>query len=251
MFTAEALLIGALAAVVVGLSKTALPGAGLLAVPLVAMVASGRLIAGASLPLLLVADVYAVSWYRSHTRWDLLKPLALWVGLGYFGGILFYVLVGNSVGVIDVVIGVIVLTMVVIQLWRMWRKRPPQAATVVDAAVYGTSGGFATFVSNSAGPVMNTYLVGLGLGKQQQVGTSAWFYFILNLSKIPFYLALMAWTSGGAFFTGESLLWNLCLVPAVIVGVYLGRWMLPKIRQETFVILVLVLSGLGGLKLLL
>ena len=78
-------------------------------------------------------------------------------------------------------------------------------------------------MSNSAGPVMNTYLVGLGLGKDEQVGTSAWFYFVVNLSKIPFYLALGAWTTGGSFFTGESLLWNLCLVPAIVVGVYLGR----------------------------
>ena len=62
MFTAEAIVIGAIAAFVVGFSKTAIPGAGLLAVPLVASIVEGRLIAGASLPLLLVADMFAVSW---------------------------------------------------------------------------------------------------------------------------------------------------------------------------------------------
>lgn len=250
MFTAEAIVIGIIAALVVGLSKTALPGAGLLSVPLIAMIVDGRLIAGASLPLLMVADVFAVSWYRHHARWDLLTPLVVWVGVGFGLGISFYVAVGNSLRVIDVAIGVIVLGMVALQLWRMWRRRPPAPSTPRDAVVYGTAGGFTTFVSNSAGPVVNTYLVGLGLDKHELVGTSAWFYFAVNVAKIPFYLALGALTAGGAFFTGETLLWNLAMVPAVVAGVYAGRWALPRIPQQTFVILVLVLSAAGGIKLL-
>lgn len=250
MFTAEAIIIGIVAALVVGLSKTALPGAGLLSVPLIAMIVDGRLIAGASLPLLMVADVFAVSWYRHHARWDLLTPLVVWVGAGFGLGITFYVAVGSSLRVIDVAIGVIVLAMVALQLWRMWRRRPPAPSTPRDAVVYGTAGGFTTFVSNSAGPVINTYLVGLGLDKHELVGTSAWFYFAVNVSKIPFYLALGALTTGGTFFTGDTLLWNLAMVPAVVVGVYAGRWALPRIPQQTFVVLVLVLSAAGGIKLL-
>lgn len=250
MFTPEAVIVGIIAALVVGLSKTALPGAGLLSVPLVAMIVEGRLIAGASLPLLLVADLFAVSWYRHHTRWDLLRPLVIWVAAGFALGITFYVAVGSSLRVIDVAIGVIVLVMVAIQLWRMWRRHPPKPATPRDAVVYGSAGGFTTFVSNSAGPVMNTYLVGLGLGKEEQVGTSAWFYFAVNVAKIPFYLALGTWTSGGTFFTGDTLLWNLAMVPAIVAGVYLGRAVFRHIPQETFVMLVLVLSAAGGIKLL-
>jgi hypothetical protein len=117
--------------------------------------------------------------------------------------------------------------------------------------VYGSAGGFTTFVSNSAGPVINTYLVGLGLPKDEQVGTSAWFYFAVNLAKIPLYVALGLLTADGHFFTGETLLWNLCLVPAIVVGVYAGKALLPHIRQQMFVILVLVLSAAGGVRLLL
>lgn len=250
MFTAEALTIGVIAAVVTGLSKTALPGAALLAVPLVATVVEGRLIAGTSLPILLVADLFAVSWFRQHTRWELIEPLAAWVAVGFAFGIAFYVLVGNSTRVIDVAIGVIVLVMVAIQLWRMVRRHPPRPATRRDAALYGSAGGFTTFVSNSAGPVMNTYLVGLGLRKDEQIGTSAWFYFAVNVAKVPCFIALGALSDGGAFFTAESLLWNLSLVPAIVVGVYAGRALLPHIPQQTFVIVVLVLSALGGVKLL-
>jgi uncharacterized membrane protein YfcA len=251
VFTTEAIVIGAIAAVVVGFSKTAIPGAGLLAVPLVASIVEGRLIAGASLPLLLVADVFAVSWYRHHTRWELLRPLAIWVAVGFGFGIAFFVAVGNDLRLIDIAIGVIILVMVVIQVWRMIRRRPPQPARPRDAVVYGSAGGFTTFVSNSAGPVMNTYLVGLGLDKDEQVGTSAWFYFSVNLAKIPLYVALGYLTTGGHFFTREVLLWNVCMIPAIVAGVYAGRWMLPRISQEAFVIIVLVLSALGGIRLLL
>jgi uncharacterized membrane protein YfcA len=117
--------------------------------------------------------------------------------------------------------------------------------------VYGSAGGFTTFVSNSAGPVMNTYLVGLGLDKDEQVGTSAWFYFAVNLAKIPLYITLGYLTTGGHFFTRDTLLWNVCMIPAIIAGVYAGRALLPRISQEAFVIIVLVLSALGGLRILL
>lgn len=250
MFTTHALLLGVLAAVVVGLSKTAIPGAGMLTVPIVAAIVDGRMIAGTSLPLLLVADLFAVSWYRHHTRWELLRPLAVWVAVGFGAGTVFYVAVGSSVRPIDVTIGVTILVMVVIQLWRMVRRRPPKPATPSDAVLYGTAGGFTTFVSNSAGPVINTYLVGLGLGRDELVGTSAWFYFAVNLAKIPLYLGLGWWTTGGPFMTGESLLWGLTMVPGVVAGVYLGRWILPRISQQTFVVLVLVLSAAGGIRLL-
>jgi uncharacterized membrane protein YfcA len=40
------------------------------------------------------------------------------------------------------------------------------------------------------------------------------------------------------------------MVPAVVVGVYLGRAVFRHIPQQTFVVLVLVLSAAGGIKLL-
>lgn len=250
MLTGEAIAIGIVAALVVGLSKTALPAAGLLSVPLVAAIVEGRQIAGASLPLLIVADVFAVTWYRHHARWDLLRPLFPWLAAGYAVGVTFYVVVGNAARPIEIAIGSIVLVMVAIQTWRMLRRSPAKPPTTAGAATYGTAGGFTTFVSNSAGPIVNTYLIGLGVGKHEQVGTSAWLYFTLNVTKIPLYLALGAFTSGGHFFSGDTLLWNLCMVPAIVAGVFLGKWLFPLIPQRTFVILVLALSALGGLKLL-
>jgi uncharacterized protein len=252
LFTTEAIAIGVVIALVVGLSKTALPGAGLLASPLLALVVSGRSIPGVALPILIFADLFAVRWYREHTRWDLLRPIGMWVAAGFAAGAAFFVAVGNNTRIVNVAIGVAILVVVGVQVVRIIRQRPPQPSTPRDAAVYGTAGGFTTFVSNSAGPIINTYLVGLGLDKTALVGTSAWFYLSVNLAKIPVYVSLDLFSSGGgSFFTLESLGYDLMLLPVVAIGVFAGRRLLHRIPERLFLWLVLVLSLLGAVKLLL
>jgi uncharacterized membrane protein YfcA len=250
VFTFGALAIGALTAVLVGLSKTALPGAALIATPLVATVVSGRALPGTVLPILLVADLFAITWYREHARWDLLRGLALGVAFGFVGGMAFFVAVGSGTRAIDVVIGLTLLVMISLQAWRLLRASPPKPATRRSGLGYGAAGGFTTFVSNSAGPVMNTYLAGLGLDKHALIGTSAWFYFAVNVAKIPLYLALGAWSDGGAFFTAEGLAYAAVLVPFVLAGVYGGRAVFHRIPQRLFLGLVLAFAAIGAVELL-
>ncbi|MEE9416547.1 MAG: sulfite exporter TauE/SafE family protein [Acidimicrobiales bacterium] len=249
MFTAAAILTGLAAAFIIGFSKTALPGAALIAIPMIATVVEGRLVPGASLPILLAGDVFAVAWYRRHTRWDLLRPLSLWVGVGFALGVTFFIQVGAATRSLEITIGLIVLLMVVLQVYKM-RAGNERSDPDSPAAPYGIAGGFTTFVSNSAGPVMNTYLASLRLSKEELVGTTAVFYFVVNLAKIPFYLALGEWSDGGRFFTWDSLSYGALVVPGVLVGVVLGRRVFGIIPQRAFLFLVLVLSGLGAIKLL-
>lgn len=248
MFTSTNLLIGVIAALIIGLSKTAVPGGGLLATPLFAMVVSGRLIAGVMLPVLIVADLFAMRWYRGNRRSEILKPLVVPVAVGFAGGTLFYVIVGSGGRILDVSIGLIVMVMVVLQVMRMVRRTPPTDATPVVTNTVGVVGGFTTFVANAAGPVLNTYFTGLGLPKEPLIGTSSVFYFSVNLAKVPVY-ALLGFI-GGPFFTASSLGFDAALLPAVLAGVYGGRWILPRIPQRVFTLVVLVLAFIAALKLL-
>ena len=261
MFTVEALLLGAAAAFIVGLSKTGLPGGALVAIPMFAAVFDGRLITGATLPILIVADLFAIAWYRQHTRWDVMRALAPWLGVGYLVGIAFFVSIGSADGVLEVTIGVIVLAIVGVQIWRMRRGRPDKDGGddgdwdgngngLAPPAVYGTIAGFTTFVANAAGPVINTFLIRSRLPKHELIGTSAWLYFLINVSKIPLYLALGAWSTGGPFFTADSLLFDLAVAPAIVVGVFAGRSVFRLLPQRTFTIIVLVLSAAGAVKLI-
>lgn len=250
MFTPAGLIAGAIASIFIGVSKTGLPGVNLVSILLIALVVDGRLIPGAALPLLIVADLFAVSWYRAHTRWDLLRPLGFSIGLGYVFGIAFFVVLGGANHLLERSIGLILLFIVLLQLIRMFRSEGSQAGRAVTFA-YGVSGGFTTFVANAAGPVINTYLAAARLPKQELLGTAAWLYFVVNLSKIPFYVALGLWSDGGAFFTSESLLWDAILVPGIFVGVFAGRAAYQRIPQRAFLIAVLILSAAGALLLVL
>lgn len=250
MITLGAIAIGVVAAYLVGLSKTALPGAALVATPLIATVVDGRAIPGTTLPILIAADLFAVTWYHQHARWDLLRGILLPVAAGFAVGVWFFVAIGSSTRILDIVIGVIIIVMVTLQAARMIRRSAPRPSTRRTASIYGGTGGFATFVSNTAGPVMNTYLVGVGLDKHQLIGTSAWFYFVVNVAKIPLYLALGAWSEGGPFFTAEGMAYAGLLVPAAVAGAYSGRSLFPHIPQRAFLAGVLVLAGLGAVRLL-
>lgn len=250
VFTLGALGIGIIVAYLVGLSKTALPGAALIATPLIATVVSGREIPGTTLPILITADLFAIAWYHHHARWDLLRGILVPVAVGFAGGVSFFIAIGSSTRTLDVVIGATILAMVALQTLRLLRRTPPAPPSGRAAAGYGSAGGFTTFVSNTAGPVMNTYLVGLGLDKHQLIGTSAWFYFLVNVAKIPLYLGLGAWSEGGAFFTADGMRYAAVLVPAVVAGVYSGKWLFPHLPQRLFLGIVLTTAAIGGLRLL-
>lgn len=248
MLTAGGLIAGGVAAFIVGLSKTGLPGVSLAAIPLIALVVDGRLIPGATLPLLIFADLFAIYWYRRFARWDLLRGLTPSIGAGFVLGIVFFVVVGAATRQLERSIGIILLAIVLLQIWQMFREATPNLGRVAIAG-FGVGGGFTTFVANAAGPVINTYLAALRLPKSELLGTAAWLYFVVNLAKIPFYLALGAWSEGGLFFTADSLLWNLVLVPGILLGVVVGRQIYHRIPQREFLLAVLFLSAAGALVL--
>ena len=250
MFSTGDYVLGLLAALIVGLAKTAIPGVGLIATPLLALVFDGRSIAGATLPILLLADVFAVRWYRRSARWDLLRPLTPWVAVGFAAGAWFFIVVGAGGRALDLTIGIVILTVVALQAWRMVRRFAPVPRTAGADAFYGVSGGFATFVSNNAGPILNTHLVRLGLDKRELVGTSAWFYFAVNMAKVPIYLALGWWSAGGGFFTATTLRYDLFMAPAVIVGVLGGRRLFEHVPQRFFLVIVMVLAAAGATNLI-
>jgi uncharacterized protein len=246
VFTTGGLIAGGVAAFIVGLSKTGLPGVSLAAIPLIALVVEGRLIPGATLPLLIVADLFAIFWYRRFARWDLLRGLTPSIGVGFVLGMVFFVVVGAATRQLERSIGIILFAIVLLQFWHMLRESRPVLGRMAIAG-FGVGGGFTTFVANAAGPVINTYLAAVRLPKSELLGTAAWLYFVVNLAKIPFYLALGAWSAGGVFFTSESLLWNLALVPGIVLGVTVGRQIYHRIPQRQFLLAVLALSAAGAL----
>jgi uncharacterized membrane protein YfcA len=103
----------------------------------------------------------------------------------------------------------------------------------------GIAAGFTTMVANAAGPFVLIYMLAMRMGKLEVVGSIAWFFLVVNLFKLPF-------AAGLGLVTGESLLFNLWLAPAVVLGAVAGRWLLGFIHQGFFEWMALRLALLGG-----
>jgi hypothetical protein len=230
--------LGAACAFFVGLGKTGLPGLGILVVPLmVLMVGDARQSAGWLLPVMCTADLLAVYYWRRNTAARRLFSLAPWVLAGMALGA---AALGLSERLLRPVVGGIVLVMLALYIRR--RLRPHEVDVPVHGAPYGVATGFATTVANAAGPVMSLYLLSKRLSKEDFVATGAWFFFVINLAKIPIY----AWHG---LFTARSLAFDLALAPAVLAGALAGRWVVRHAPQRLFEMLVVALTVVATLLL--
>ncbi|MFZ4508926.1 MAG: sulfite exporter TauE/SafE family protein [Fimbriimonas sp.] len=244
--------LGALIGVMVGLAKTGVPGFGILVVPMMAMVFTGRTSVGALLPMLIFADFFAVASYRQHTQWGQLKLLAPWVVLGMAGGTFFLWRLGLDHGKdwLNPVIGGIVLLMLSLHLVRgkLGEKFAPTSSAGVFAT--GSLAGFTTLVSNAAGPVMGIYLTALGLAKKEFMGTTAWYFLIFNCSKLPIYFWLTAMNPEKPMLTSATFGFDLVTLPFVAIGALGGRKVMALLPERIFTDLVLGLAALAALKMI-
>ncbi|MEE9462894.1 MAG: sulfite exporter TauE/SafE family protein [Bacteroidales bacterium] len=237
--TAMQWLIVLLCAMLVGMAKTGLSGVGLMVVPLLASVFGGRPSVGLLLPILVFADVIAVSYYNRHAEWKYILRLLPWALIGVGAGVLIGQVISDIV--FNRLLAVVVLTGIVLMILQDMRKK----ASVPDywwfAMGLGLLGGFATMIGNAAGPIMALYLLSMRLPKNIYIGTGAWFFFIVNVFKVPFHVGI--WKT----ITVQSLLFDVLMIPAIAIGALLGIWLVkffPEKAYRIFIIATTLFSAL-------
>jgi len=241
------------AAFLVGISKTGVPGVGILVVSILAYAFGGRTSVGIMLPMLIIGDCFAVFWYRRHAEWDKILKIAPWVIAGLAVGTLTLWITGKTNGGSDVLgklIGLLVLIMLALTLLQNRLGDRITPTSPIGRSATGLAAGFTTMISNAAGPMMSIYLTAHGMPKNKFMGTIAWYFFIFNLSKLPVYFALSAANPANPMITRSSLLLDLAVLPVIFLGALLGKWMLYRIPQKGFETAVLGLAGLAAIKLI-
>ena len=224
------------------MSKTGISGVGLMVVPLLANAFGGRPSVGLLLPILIFADIFAVTWYNRHARWKYIIRLLPWA----FAGIILATLVGKSISdqTFNRLLAGLIIGGIAILVWRDIRSdklKIPQSRWF--AGGLGLMGGFATMIGNAAGPVMALYLLSMRLPKNSYIGTGAWFFFIVNLSKVP--LHIWSWKT----ITLNSFMLDVMVIPAVAAGAFLGIWLVRLLPEKFYRLLVIVTTLLSALLL--
>ena len=230
-------------AFLIGFSKTGIGGVMMLAIPILASVFGGKDSTGIMLPMLLVGDIFAIGYYHRSADWrNVITPLP-WALVGLVLG----AIVGNYISdnTFIMLIGIIVLFCLSILVYTEMKGQ--NFVVPNDAWFYITIGvlsGFASMIGNAAGPIFSVYLLALGFKKNNFMGVNAWFFFIINLTKVP--LQTFVWHNIGI----RSLVLTVLMVPVIAIGAILGALILKKINEKYFRYLVIVMTGAAAFKLL-
>jgi uncharacterized membrane protein YfcA len=226
----------------IGLNKGGLTGLGILPVLLFAVVFDPRQSTGFVLPLLIIGDICAVVIYRRvvlwPTFWRLLPPALVGVVVGF---LLMDVIPGPVFGP---VIGWVILALVAVNLMRgaMGDKLDPLFQSRGFGIVMGTLAGVTTMIANAAGPLAQLYFLSVRMPKWNLIGTVAWLFFVINLSKVPFSASL-------GLTNAASVTLAVVLLPLVVLGFACGRKLATVMPQKVFDRFLLVCTVLGALKL--
>lgn len=261
----------AFAAICFGIDKSLASGAGLLSIATLTAVMPAHQASGLTLLMAICADWSAIWAYRGNVNVKSLIRLIPFVLAGICAGIWFLYVADNTV--MKKTIGIILAVFIAMYFITVLRKRlsagkgaeadtakgtaEPEPEGVSDAeaggraAVFswlkriicGLLAGFTTMVANAAGPVTSIFFLSEHLPVIRFLGTTAWFYLIVNLIKLPISIHL-------GMITWEGFLSMAWTIPLIIVTVMIGRSIARRVSQETFTRLIYILSVVAVARLL-
>lgn len=227
----------ALLGFLIGLAKGGFNGLGGLLTPVLSLVLPVSQAVGVMLPMLMVGDVFAV--YTYWRQWDgaLVRRMLPAGVAGALAGT--FLLAWLSAGSLRLALAVFVLLLVLYKLAgdRLENLRYQPRGWHAPAA--GLVAGVASGMFNNGGPPFNTFLLLQKLTPRAFIATTALFFALLNLLKVP-----------GFLYTGvldvarlASVWWVFFFIP---LGIAAARWLILRVNPKTFewiIVALLLLSS--------
>lgn len=235
-------IVAGISAYLIGLAKSGISGISILTVPLMAETFGARASVGLVLPILITGDILALVFYRKFARW---KYILLILPYAFSGIVIGYFLLGRiSDPMLKRCMGGLIISLVGLKTVIGRCDISTVSYRHIIAPFIGILAGISTIMANAAGPLMTIYLLWMDIKKEEFIGTGAWYFFILNCSKVPFLVSL-------DLITSQSFIFDLKLAPLVVLGSVSGVLLVKKTDQKTFERVVLLLALIAGIKLLL
>ncbi|MBU6954893.1 sulfite exporter TauE/SafE family protein [Hahella sp. HN01] len=225
---------------ITGFSKFSIGGMGLLILPIIAIAYPGPEALGILIPMYIATDILAVKSYGRHASWPIvlrLLPLAL-IGIGL--GI--WLLSSINPEQFTLLLGVMIVLILALGLCLDYRPSAVMRHPAATQAM-GLLSGFVTMTANAAGPLLSLYLMEQRLSKEAYVGTRAWAFMILNSAKVPLLIA-------AGFLNEDIALRSLAGLPGLLVGSWVGYWLLRKLNINQFKWLIRGMAAIAAVKML-
>ena len=232
-------ILATLAAFVIGMSKAGIKGIAVINVTFMALAFGAKESTGMVVPLLILADIFAVIYYNRHTQWSYVFKVLPWMVFGLIIG----VFIGKDLPESLFRIGMAVIIIITVFMMYWWDRKKVKTVPThwTFSGAIGTLAGITTMVGNLAGAFSNIYFLAMRLPKNHFIGTAAWLFLIVNVLKLPFHF--FVWKT----ITWESLLLNVKLLPGIFLGFFVGIRIIKLINEEFFRKMILVLTALGAL----
>lgn len=236
------ILLALLATLLLGVGKAGVKGLGVAIVTLMALVFGSKPSTGILMPMMITADIFAVIYYHRHTQWKFLKKILPMMIVGVLIGVWW----GNEVSeeLFKEVMAYFILISVVIMIGMDRFKKIGIPKHWSFAAGMGLISGITSMIGNLAGSFTSIYLLAIRLPKNEFIGTAAWLFFIINVFKLPFHIYV--WNT----INVKTLTLNLILIPALVIGFFMGVKLLHLINNVLYRKLVLIVTAIGALIIL-
>ncbi len=238
------------AVIIQGISKSGFAGgAGVLSLPLMMLVMPVDKVAATLLPLLILLDMNAIYHHRHNKNWQVIRQIyvpalvgialgaLVWWRIGHAGVETYGDYIKRFVGVMAVFLAFYILAKEASLEWVRGKKAGPRIGWAA-----GIFAGFSSTIAHAAGPIVSLFVFSQDMGKTLFVGTVAWTFTLINLTKLPVYVAV-------DLIDLSVLRFDLMLVPLVPLGSWLGKWMHYRVSESLFNRIIMTLTLITGLQL--
>jgi len=191
--------------------------------------------------MLALADLFAVGYYHRHAKWNIILKLLPAALVGIAAGSVVVRCTDDET--LRPIIGLIVLAMLGLHYFREKYLSKDFSNSQLFAVSMGFLAGITTQLANAAGPVMTIYLLAMNLPKYEFIGTGAWYFLILN------WLKMLIFASEGRI-TMQTISADVAMLPLIATGAIAGIFILKKIPQKWFNIIIQILAAAAAIKLL-
>lgn len=229
-------------AFLVGMRRGGLNGGALLGIVLLVSHFEAPLSVGLGVIISLFADVQATVLLFKDVDWKTLASLLLPTLVGLAAGAVLGVLFQPEA--FEWLIFAVIFLAYLSMLFRRAKLSRADASPMpgIVTLIAGFLSGFTSMIGNLASVFVAIFFAAKGASKTNFIATSVWYFFVLNIVKLPIHIFL--WGS----LTGEMILRVLFLLPVVALGIWVGRRIVDRLSEAVYWRLVVLVAGLATLR---